>query len=116
MGETVTIDDLALDNYFIRVTATSGRERDDISSSVAITSPGTCTTHFVGRGLTVDGESVMVEFASDGPGQRTFTCNLDRGGAQACKSYCSTFSFIVEEYFTDLHSNGLFQIILLRTL
>ena len=99
VGETVTIDDLAFDNYLIRITATAGRERDDISSSVAITSLGTCTTNFVGRGLTIDGDSVVIEFASSGVEQRSFTCSLDRGLPQACKpynSYCSMCLFIVE--------------------
>ena len=99
VGETVTIDDLASDSYLIRITATVGRERDDITSSVAIISPGTCTTNFVGRGLTIDGDSVVIEFASSGVGQRSFTCSLDRGRPQLCKSYnsyCSMFSFMVE--------------------
>ena len=98
-GETVTIAGLTPDNYLIRVTATAGRERDDITSNVAITSPGTCTTNFVGRGLTIDGESVVIEFASSGFGQRSFTCSLDRGLPQACKpynSYCSMCLFIVK--------------------
>ena len=85
MGESVTIDNLAPGNYMIRATATTGRERDVVSSSVAITGPGTCTTNFVGNGATVDDDTVTIEFASSGTGSRSFTCSLDRGRAQPCK-------------------------------
>ena len=90
MGETVTIDDPAAGNYLIRAIATAGDERDDVSSSVAIADPGTCTTNFVGNGVTVDDDTVTIEFASSGIGPRSFTCSLDRGQSQACKSHITT--------------------------
>ena len=87
MNETVTIDNLAPGNYLIRVTATAGRERDTVSSSVTIADPVTCTTNFVGNGVTVDDDTVTIEFGSSGIGPRSFTCSLDRGRPQGCKSH-----------------------------
>ena len=44
----------------------------------------TCTVHLINDGVTVNGNTATVEFASSGPAT-TFQCSLDNWGFSACE-------------------------------
>ena len=47
-------------------------------------SPNICTVHLINDGVTVNGNTATVEFASSGP-TTSFQCSLDRQGFTACE-------------------------------
>ena len=46
--------------------------------------PNICTVHLINDGVTVNGNTATVEFASSGPAT-TFQCSLDGQGFSACE-------------------------------
>lgn len=49
--------------------------------------PNICTVHLINDGVTVNGNTATVEFASSGP-TTTFQCSLDGQGFSACELVC----------------------------
>ena len=52
-----------------------------------------CTVHLINTGVSVEGDVVTVEFASNGPVQK-FSCNLDRGDYYDCMLIIIMYNYI----------------------
>ena len=53
--------------------------------------PNTCTVHLINDGVTVDGGTATVEFASTGP-TTTFQCSVDGQSLSACELVQDTYT------------------------
>ena len=57
--------------------------------------PKRCTVHLINTGVSVEGDVVTVEFASNGPVQK-FSCNLDREDYYDCMLIQVLFMYYIE--------------------
>ena len=55
-----------------------------------IANPNICTVHLINDGVTVNGNTATVEFASAGPAT-TFQCSLDSQSFSACELVLVTY-------------------------
>ena len=53
-----------------------------------------CTVHLINDGVTVNGNTATVEFASSGPAT-TFQCSLDSRGFSSCEFVLVTYILVV---------------------
>ena len=85
-GEVSTIEDLAPGTYQLRAIARAGAERAVATVIFTIPSfPEICTVNLINRGVTVSGDTAIIEFGGFGPAFG-YRCSLDNGPPPRCEN------------------------------